>query len=315
MGPNKVSGFHANEHFEGYLLVRSAERRTDSKGHDYVDMTLGDSSGDINAKNWTQNQLLPDIGSVVSVAGTVQEYNGRLQFRIERIRAAAEHDEVDMGNLTACAPEKPSEMLREINETVESFCSESLKKLLQEILKQYRERLLYFPAAQRMHHAVMGGLLYHTVSMLRMAEGMLKVYPFMNRDLLLSGVILHDLGKMDEMKSDRMASVSDYTKDGQLVGHLVREVTVLNRAAEAVGISGETLVLLEHMLLSSHGEPEYGSPKQPMFAEAEALHWLDIADARLDAIRAVQQRTPAGAFSEKIPGLDRRIYHPDYENL
>ena len=148
--------------------------------------------------------------------------------------------------------------------------------------------------------------------MLRLAEGMLEVYPWLNRDLLLAGVILHDLGKIDELKSDRTGNVTDYTRDGQLLGHLVRGITNLRQAAEEAGVTGETVVLLEHMLLSHHGEAEFGSPRPPMFPEAEALHWLDITDARMNTMKAVVDKTPEGAFSEKIFSLDRRVYHPLY---
>jgi 3'-5' exoribonuclease len=106
--------------------------------------------------------------------------------------------------------------------------------------------------------------------------------------------------------------VTDYTRDGQLLGHLVRGITNLNRVAEKAGVTGEALVLLEHMLLSHHGESEYGSPKPPMFPEAEALHWIDILDARMNTMKTATDKTPPGAFSEKIFSLDRRIYHPLY---
>jgi 3'-5' exoribonuclease len=176
------------------------------------------------------------------------------------------------------------------------------------------ERLSWFPAAQRMHHAERSGLLHHTTDMLRLANALLAVYPWLNRDLLLAGVIIHDLGKIEEMKSDRTGNVTDYTRDGQLLGHLVRGITNLNRVAEETGVTSEAVVLLEHMLLSHHGESEYGSPKPPMFAEAEALHWIDIMDARMNTMKAVTDKTPPGAFSEKIFSLDRRVYHPTYES-
>ena len=148
--------------------------------------------------------------------------------------------------------------------------------------------------------------------MLRVAESLTKVYPWLNRDLLLAGVILHDLGKMDELKSDRSGNVTDYTRDGQLLGHLVGGIVKLHRVAEQEGIGGETLILLEHMLLSHHGESEYGSPKPPMFPEAEALHWIDMMDARMNTMKTAIDKTPEGAFSEKIYSLERRVYHPRY---
>ena len=301
--------------FEGFLLVRSAEKRKDVKGNDYVDMNLTDRTGEINCKiwNWESSAEMPENGSVVKIRGTVQEYNGRLQLRVERWRKAAAEDPVDMNRLVPCAPRKAEDMTAEIRETVESFRSEKLRKLTMGMLENAGGDLSWFPAAQRMHHAERSGLLHHTTDMLRMAKAMLEVYPWLNRDLLLAGVIIHDLGKMDELKSDRAGNVSDYTRDGQLLGHLVRGITNLNKVAEETGVTGECLILLEHMLLSHHGESEFGSPKPPMFPEAEALHWIDIMDARMNTMKSVTDKTPPGAFSEKIFSLDRRVYHPLYE--
>ena len=300
--------------YEGFLLIRSAEKRKDSKGSDYVDMNLTDRTGEINCKiwNWDPEAETPEAGQPIKVRGTVQEYNGRLQLRVEKWRLCTENDPVDMNVLVPCAPRKPEDMLGQIEETVESFASEDLKKLTRGMLNLAGDRLQWFPAAQRMHHAERSGLLHHTTDMLRLAGAMLEIYPWLNRDLLLAGVIIHDLGKIEEMKSDKTGNVTDYTRDGQLLGHLVRGITNLNKVAEETGVTGECVILLEHMLLSHHGESEFGSPKPPMFPEAEALHWIDIMDARMNTMKSVTDKTPPGAFSERIFSLDRRVYHPLY---
>ena len=300
--------------FEGFLLVRTAEKRKDSKGNDYVDLNLADRTGEINCKiwSWDSREQVPASGSAVKIRGTVQEYNGRLQLRVEKWRAVQAEDPVDMQALVPCAPRKPEDMREDIRRTVASFRSEALRKLTEAMLDMAGEELEWFPAAQRMHHAERSGLLHHTTDMLRVAEGLLQVYPWLNRDLLLAGVIIHDLGKIEEMRSDQAGNVTDYTRDGQLLGHLVRGITNLNRAADRAGVHGEPLALLEHMLLSHHGEAEYGSPKPPMFPEAEALHWIDIMDARMNTMKTAMDKTPEGAFSEKIYSLERRVYHPRY---
>ncbi len=300
--------------YEGFLLIRSAEKRKDSKGNDYVDMNLTDRTGEINCKiwNWDPEAETPEAGQPIKVRGTIQEYNGRLQLRVEKWRLCTDDDPVDMNVLVPCAPRKPEDMLRDIEDAIDSFANEDLKKLTRGMLNLAGERLRWFPAAQRMHHAERSGLLHHTTDMLRLADAMLNIYPWLNRDLLKAGVIIHDLGKIDEMKSDQTGNVTDYTRDGQLLGHLVRGITNLNKVAEETGITGECLILLEHMLLSHHGESEFGSPKPPMFPEAEALHWIDIMDARMNTMKSVTDKTPPGAFSEKIFSLDRRVYHPLY---
>ena len=309
-----VSQLLKDMRFEGFLLVRSAEKKADKNGRIYVDMNLTDRTGEINSKiwNWDEKETVPEGGGVIKVRGSVQEYNGRMQLRIEKWRMATDEDPLDMNTLVPSAPRSAADMRGEIEETLASLKNEKLKKLTEEMLREAGDALNWFPAAQRMHHAERSGLLHHTTDMLRLAKGMLEVYPWLNRDLLLAGVILHDLGKLEELKSDKSGNVTDYTREGQLLGHLVRGITNLNRAAERVGVGGETLVLLEHMLLSHHGEAEYGSPKPPMFPEAEALHWIDMMDARMNTMKGVIDKTPEGAFSERAISLDRRVYHPHY---
>ena len=299
--------------FEGYLLVRSAEQRAAGNGSRYLDMTLSDRTGDINAKLWDGAFSPPVSGTVVKVRGMVQEYNGRLQMRVERMRDSEEQDGIDISLLTPCAPLPPEAMLLTIDETIERMENEDLKKLLRVLIDDIREQLVYFPAAQKLHHAERSGLLHHTTDMLRTAEALLPCYPWLNGDLVRAGVIIHDLSKIGELDSDSLGNVRDYTADGLLLGHLVRGVSNVARAAEKAGVTGELPMLLEHMVISHHGIAEHGSPRMPMFPEAEMLHWIDLLDARMNEMESVQKRTPPGAFSEKIWSLERRMYHPKYD--
>ncbi|HJH69080.1 MAG TPA: OB-fold nucleic acid binding domain-containing protein [Clostridiales bacterium] len=312
-----VNQLETNARFVGFLLVRSADARTDKKGGSYLDLTLADKTGDINCKYWDWNELMdvPKQGSVIKVQGLVQEYNGRKQLRIERMRAALPQDEVDMAQLVACAPEKPEVMRKDIEDTIDTFQSEALKKIVREMLRLTGDKLEWFPAAQRLHHAERSGLLHHTTSMLNLARHVVAAYPFLNAELLYAGVILHDLCKTTEMISDETGSVSDYSADGLLIGHLVRGVARIEEAAKNVGVSGEIVLLLEHMVLSHHSIPEYGSPKAPMFPEAEVLARIDDLDAKMNEMQGILSRVPEGAFSEKVWSLDRRIYHPKYQEI
>lgn len=309
-----VSLLRKDMRFEGFLLVRSSEQRTSNAGNKYLDMNLTDRTGEINCKLWDGNVMPPPAGSVVKVRGMVQEYNGRMQLRIERIRQATDSDQVELSRLVPCAPEKSEDMLKEIDDTIDRFESEPLRRITREMIRLAGDKLAWFPAAQRLHHAERSGLLHHTTGMLHTAEHIIKAYPFLHGDLLRAGVILHDLSKIQEMKSDELGNVTDYTRDGLLIGHLVRGVATLHEAALNTGVTGELVVLLEHMIISHHGEAEYGSPRQPMFPEAEVLHWIDLLDARMNEMQGIMERVPAGAFSEKIWSLDRRLYHPYYED-
>ena len=312
MNQPTIAAVRKDDRFLGFLLVRMAEQRQSSKGDKYLDMTLGDATGDLNAKVWDGKATPPSVGTVVKVQATVQEYNGRLQLRVERLRAAQPQDEVDMSALTLCAPEPPESMLAEIHEAIDKMQCEDLKKILREMLSACGDKLTYYPAAQRLHHAERSGLLHHTVSMLRTAQALLPLYPFLDKDLLLAGVIAHDLSKTAEMQSDMLGNVKDYSTEGLLLGHLVRGVTEVRLAADRAGVTGEYVLLLQHMVISHHGEAEFGSPRPPMFPEAEMLHMIDDLDAKMNEMEGVMKRTPKGAFSEKIWSLDRRLYHPNY---
>lgn len=314
MTQKQLADYLPGEPFEGFLMLRSGETRTSKAGKTYLDMTLGDCSGEINAKRWNGDMALPAPSTVLYIRGQVEDYQGRLQLRVEAMRAAND-GEADLSILVPSAPESAEVYLREINETIDGMQSVALRRIVKEMLSMCGDKLIYFPGGQRLHHAERTGLLHHTVGMLRTAKQLLQVYPFLRADLLLSGVIIHDLCKIWEMKSSELGVVSDYSTDGLLIGHIVRGVTMIHEAAKKVGVSGETVVLLEHMLLSHHGVPEYGSPKLPMFPEAEVLHTVDLLDARMNEMMGIEDRTPAGAFSEKIWSLDRRLYHPRYDCL
>ena len=308
-----VAAFTKDLKFEGFLLARASEQRASSNGSKYLDMTLCDRTGEINAKMWDGTVQPPKAGGVVKVRAQVTEYNGRLQLRVNKVRQAQE-GEFDMSLLVPCAPYPPQDMLREITGTVDAMQNETLQKIVREMLAMAGDQLIWFPAAQRVHHAERSGLLHHTSTMLRSAKAVLQVYDWLDSDLVYAGVIVHDLSKIREMQADETGNVNDYTAEGQLLGHLVRGVTQVQEAARRAGIAEgeEYVLLLEHMVISHHGEAEYGSPRPPMFPEAEMLHWLDMLDARMNEMQGIVRRTPVGAFSEKVWSLDRRIYHPRY---
>ena len=315
MEQQRICDLTKDQRFEGFVLVRMSEQRTGNNGGKYLDMSLADRFGEVSAKLWDGNVAPPPVGTVIKVRGSTLEYNGRLQLRVEKLRALDSSDDVDMQQLTPCAPEAPEEMMAEIIKTVEEMKSEPLVRITKEILRRYAEQVLYYPAAQKIHHAERSGLLHHTTGMLRTAKAVLPVYSWLNSDLVYAGVILHDMCKVDELESDSLGVVRDYTEDGLLLGHLVLGVARIQQAADTLGISGEPVSLLQHMLLSHHGEEAYGSPRKPMFPEAELLHWLDLLDARMNEMQAALTKVKPGVFSEKIWSLERRLYHPRYAEM
>lgn len=304
----QLAGMIKNQSFDGFLLTRTAAQKTSSNGSKYLDMTLCDISGEVNAKMWDGLTPPPAVAEVVRVRGVMLEYNGRPQLRVDKMRPATEADDFDMEVLAPCAPQPPHEMKNEILERVNEMADEQLKILVLKRLELCGDKLNYYPAASKLHHAERSGLLHHTSTMLRMAKHVCEIYPQLDADLLAAGVILHDLCKIEEMASDEIGMVSDYTAEGLLIGHLVGGVAEIARLGKELGTRSELLMMLEHMILSHHDLPEYGSPKPPMFPEAEVLHTLDLLDARMFEMSRALKNAQPGGFTERIWSLERRLY-------
>ena len=303
-----LGGMIKGQMFEGFLLVKAAEQRTSSNGSKYLDMTLGDVSGEVNAKMWDGTAAAPGVGKVIRLRGMMLEYNGKPQLRVDKVRLALENDRFDMSMLMPCAPEPPQNMMDYILNRADAIVDKELKALVLLRLEQAGDKIYYYPAAQKLHHAERSGLLHHTSTMLRTAQALYEIYPQLDGDLLAAGVILHDLCKLEELSADEMGVVSEYTVEGQLLGHLVQGVSALGRAAEKLGTRKELVLMLQHMILSHHDLPEYGSPRRPMFPEAEVLHIIDLLDARMFEMDYALKNTAPGGFTERIWSLERKLY-------
>lgn len=295
-----------DEVVEGIVLVKTAQVRTSSNGSNFLDITVMDLGGEMNAKSWNWGESpAPQPNSAIRIKGLVHEFMGKLQLRIDRLRPATE-EEVDWALLVPSAPEPPEKMYDELMEAASSIQDENLRTLAQYLLEERKESLLVWPAAVSYHHAVRGGLLQHTLTMLKAAKALFQVYTDLNEDLVLCGVIAHDLCKIDEINASELGIAAEYTPEGMLLGHLVLGVARIGRIGEALSLNKETVLLVQHMVLSHHETPEYGSPRPPMFPEAELLHHLDVLDARMYEMRYALQTTPEGSFSERIRSLENR---------
>lgn len=304
---------------EGFCIIKSVEKKTSSKGDSYLDMTLGDSDGEINAKLWRYSPEIHgeyDANQIVKVRGTVSQYNGADQLRVERIRIAMPEDNINPEDFVKSAEFSGEEMFDELLNLSLSFNDENLKLLVSEILKDNRLKLLYWPAAFKLHHAVRGGLLLHTLSIVRLAEAVCKIYPFVDRELLISGAILHDIAKLSEFEVADTGIASGYSVEGNLLGHLTMGAMVINKYAEKLGTDKKTAMLLEHMVLSHHGEPDFGAAVRPSFIEAELLSELDLMDSRVYEMREAVQNTEAESFSGKLWAMDnRKLYNHNRTDL
>ena len=310
-----VKDLRKDQEVTEFFMVKSAAVKTGSNGKQYLDITLGDKTGELTGKKWDVSDgeypALVDIKEkdIVKIKGVITEWAGQLQFRVQRIRKANENDGQQIGDFVKAAPEDPQEMYDFIFDTAQNLTDRDLRELCVRLLTENKDRLLYYPAASKNHHAQLGGLLYHTKRMLMTGMRVCEVYTHLNRDLVLTGVILHDMEKLNEIDADIDGIASGYSFEGQMLGHLIQGVKLVNRMALEMGMDREKAIMLEHMILSHHYEPEFGSPKKPLFPEAEVLHYLDILDARMFDMQAALEATEPGAFSDRVWTLDnRRLY-------
>ena len=300
---------------EDRYLVRNADIRDGNNGKRHLYMTLADATGEVQAVKWslTGDELASysknRAGMIITVSGRCKEYQGKNQLVLDSIRGRAREETIDRSDFFKAAPESPEAMYEYILSRINAFEDEDLKRLCLSFYEDEKDRLMFWPAAMSNHHAEYAGLLYHVKRMMMMGERACEVYTNLNRDLLLAGVALHDIEKLNELNSDANGVVPEYTFEGKMLGHLVMGAASLGERCRELGIDEERTVMMQHMAISHHYEPEYGSPKKPLFPEAEMLHYLDMTDAKMfdmeDAIRNVEP----GGFSDKVFTLDnRKIY-------
>lgn len=304
---------------EGFAVIKQYEKKMAKNGNNYLDLVLSDKDGEIFAKLWDYNEDAHgkyETNMFVKIRGSISQYNGHDQLRIDRIRPVIESDNVDVSDFVKSADYSGEEMYNHLISLVYSFKDEDLKRVVSYLLEQNKEKILYFPAAFRLHHAIRCGLLMHTASIVKLCESICKVYPFVNRELLLSGAILHDIAKTVEFDVKETGIASGYTVEGNLLGHLVMGAMMVKEAGQKLNIDSEKSMLLQHMILSHHGEPEFGAAVRPLFLEAELLSQLDLMDARvyeiMDAVNGIEK----GEFTNRLWALeDRKFYKYNDETL
>lgn len=307
-----ISDLRTNQELISYFIVKTIGVKVGSNKKAYLDLLLADSTGEISAKKWDiADEELPGLekikeGAVIKVKALVTEWNGMKQLRVSRIRQTSAEDNIVMADYIKAAPEAAADMYDYIYGKADGFCDKDLRGICIRQLTDNKDKLMYYPAAQKNHHAEMAGLLYHIKRMLMMAEKACEVYTNLNRELVMAGVILHDMEKINEIESNELGISTGYSFEGKMLGHLVQGVRTVDRLAEELDMPREKAVMLEHMLLSHHYEPEFGSPKKPLFPEAEMLHYLDMIDAKMFDMQEALEKTEPGCFSDRVWTLDNR---------
>lgn len=315
-----IADFKTGEEIESFFMVKSIAVKMGSNKKYYMDILLGDNTGEIYGKKWNLADEEMDSakalseGEVLKIRAEVTEWNSMKQLRISRIRKTGKEDDIEISDYIKAAPEPPEEMFAFIREKAEAMEDSHLKALCLKNLDENKEKLLYYPAAQKNHHAEMAGLLWHIKRMIMAGEGICRVYTNLDKDLVIAGVILHDMQKIYEINANEMGISDGYSFEGILLGHLVMGIKVLDRQMESLGFPEEKAIMVQHMILSHHYEPEFGSPKKPLFPEAEILHYLDMIDARMYDMEDALVKTEPGDFSERVWTLDnRRLYRKQEE--
>lgn len=301
-----------NGQVEGFAVIKQCEVKAAKNGTSFLDLLLSDKDGELFAKIWdySPSQSAPlSADMLVKVRGKLQKYRDNDQLIIDKIRPATPEDGVSLDDYVKSADYKGEDMYDCIIKTVSEFHDEDLKQIVLYLLENNREKLVCFPAAFKLHHAIRGGLMMHTLSIVRLCEGVCKVYPFVNRELLISGAVLHDIAKTTEFQISGTGLASGYTVEGNLIGHLVKGAMMIADAAEKLGTDKEKSLLLQHMVISHHGEPEFGAAVRPLFLEAELLSQLDMMDATVYEIMDATGNISKGEFTNRLWALDDRKFY------
>jgi 3'-5' exoribonuclease len=309
-----VCSLQPDQNITTHFLVCEKELRATREGKSYLRLELGDATGRVEARMWDgfdQTAATFERDDFVKVQARVENYRNKIQLSIEKIRRA-EENEVDPADFFPHTKEDVEKLYAKLLEIVALVGDPWLRQLLESILRdpEIVPRLKRAPAAKVMHHAYFGGLLEHMISLCGLCRVVLTHYPEADADLLLTGAVLHDLGKLEELSYERSLG---YTDDGQLLGHILIQYEHLSKKIDAIeGFPHGLKVLLQHMLISHHGRYEFGSPKLPMFREALMLHYLDDLDSKMGAMRsALDSDKGEGNWTAYNGALERRILRTD----
>lgn len=310
-----VNELQVNSDITAVFLVQSKDVRQKKSGEPYLSLTLGDRSGDIDAKMWDNVEEVLDgfeRDDFVRVRGRVQIFQNKPQLTVHRLQKLDDR-EVDLGDFFPVSQRGLDEMWAELMGLIGGMGNPHLKALLsalmadEEIARRYR----IAPAAKSIHHAWLGGLIEHVLSLAHLARVTAAHYQGVDLDLLLTGVVLHDIGKIYELTYERSIS---YSSEGQLLGHIIIALRLIDEKLRGLPeFPARLRTLVEHMIVSHHGELEYGSPKTPMFLEALLLHHLDNLDSKMEAMRQHERKDKSvlGVWTAFLPSMERPVLKKD----
>jgi len=312
----KLYDYQLEENVDLFLLIKSADVRVAKNGKKFIAFTFQDTSGQMDAKYWDASD--DDIekyesSNVVKVKGKRETYQGNPQLKIFSMRLTNPGEPDNPELYLERAPMKKDDMVEVLHQALFDITNANMNRIVRHLLNKHNKEFFQSPAAKRFHHAFAGGLAFHTVSMLNIAKTIADQYEDINKSLLFAGLILHDLGKVFELSGPVS---TEYTLEGNLVGHIVLVDEEISKACQTLKIDEkhEDVLLLKHMVLSHHGQLEFGSPVRPKLREAEILFHIDNLDATINMLNDALGRTEPGSFSERIFGLENRSFYLPVSN-
>lgn len=302
----KIGEFESGETVYGNYLVKSIKTDFTVKKKLFMDIEIGDKTGSLIAKLWdvTIHAEKLKVGDVVYATGTVNEWQGAFQLKVDHIEKA--QNAPDVSEFVPSAPFSSTQMDEMIAVYIDHIGDPEVKDIVVDIYETHREQFLEAPAAFGMHHAIYGGLAYHVVTMLKSAEKLMEVYRFLDKDLMYAGIILHDIAKVLEMEYQD-GSASAYTRPGFLLGHIVQGTLLIESAAERTGASVRTKEVLQHLVVSHHDKGEWGSPMPPKMPEAIMIHFIDNIDAKMYMAKELLNGKRDGEYTDYHKGIRTKL--------
>jgi len=305
-----INEFQDGERVVTQLMVANSLKGVTNNGLTYLTIEFRDSTGSINGKKWEvtpQDEELFQVGAVVEVTADVIFYKTSLQLKVLSAIPLKDH-EIDPVRFIKAPPIPKEELVKRLEAHIGSIKNKECREIVTAIMEVYGKKVYEYPAAVSVHHEYSSGLLHHTVSMADIAKMLAEYYKDVDKDILISGVILHDIGKTIEFEGP---VVFHYSLEGKLIGHISIMAGIIKETADKLGIKGETPILLEHIVLSHHGEYEFGSPVLPLTKEAILLNLIDNIDSKMAIVIKALEDVKPGEFSQRIFPLDNRtIYKP-----
>lgn len=289
-------------------LVGSVSRGINASGSQYLNIELRDSSGSINAKKWeidSKDDEIFVVGNIVGVNVEILKYRENLQAKVlsaTRIEA----EDVDVARFIKMPPVPKEELVKRFNAMVDSVKNEDCQKLLHYFLDKYKDKVYDSPAAASVHHEFASGLIMHSLYLAEICDFLAGKYEDVNRDLLVTGALLHDFGKMVELEGP---AVYHYSLEGKLIGHISIMCAEIREAANKLNLTSEVPVLLEHMILSHHGHLEFGSPVLPLTKEALMLSIVDLLDSKIMVVSKALEEVEPGEFTSRIFYIDNCAFY------